>query len=242
MIRTQRKLAIGSMLVVLALFLAWHVTPALAADETPRVSSSSITSEFPRGFSIKLQATGGTEIASVAVRLTIGQNTSGAYNYLDLTKGQVVDGELFWRTDTANRYVPPGTVITYRFEIEDATGSRQETKPRQFIYRDPRFDWKEVAEGQVTVAYHGPVRSRAQEVLEIMIETIDKMASVLGPDTGEPIRVTLYNSRPEMLPALPPGAKRSGASSSRWARHRRSLARSCCLVEPMELGARPRMR
>ena len=207
MIWTQRKLAIGSMLVVVALFLAWHVTPALAADETLRVTSSSITSEFPRGFSIKLQATGDTEIASVAVRLTIGQNTHGAYNYLDLTRGRVVDGELFWRTDTANRYVPPGTVITYRFEIEDATGSRHETKPQQFIYRDPRFDWKEVAEGQVIVAYHGPVRSRAQNVLEIMNETIDKRASVLGPDTGEPIRVTIYNSRREMLPALPPGSQ-----------------------------------
>ena len=207
MIGTERKWATTSVLVVVALFLAWHVTPALAADETPQVTSSSVTSEFPRGFSIKLQAAGDTEIASIAVRLSIGQKTSSAYNYLDLKRGRVVDGELFWRTDTADRYVPPGTIITYRFEIEDATGGRQQTKPQQFIYRDPRFDWSEVAEGQVTVAYHGPVRSRAQEVLEIMTETIDKMASVLGPHTAEPIRVTIYNNRREMLPALPPGSQ-----------------------------------
>ena len=194
--------------VLLLIFLVtlWPTAIAEADDSPIRVESSSVTSDFPSGILFRLQATGDNDIESVAVRFRIGQQTTGAYDYLDFESAPVIDGQLFYRTNTAPRYIPPGTIITYNFEIQDSEGNRLDTETREFIYEDVRFDWDEVSEGSVAVAYHGPVKSRAELILDAMIQTIDHMGPLLGADTESPIRVTMYNNVKEMLEALPPGS------------------------------------
>jgi hypothetical protein len=208
--------------VLAAMLMLWYVAPAYAdegeEDGPISVVSSVITSEFPEGFRINVEASGEAEIVSVAVRLRIGQLTRGAYDYLcqrgdlipaaewrcnDLESAQTVDGELFWRTNTRG-YIPPGTIITYSFEIEDSEGTVLKTQEEEFIYYDVRFKWDEVSEGAVTVSYHGPVKTRAEIVLDAIVQTLARIGPLLGSDIEEPIRVTMYNNVKEMLEALPP--------------------------------------
>ena len=216
--------AYGRLVKLLTILMAaasilWAVAPVHAEGETIEVKSSSVTSEFPDGFRIEVEASGESEVKSIAIRLKAGQRTTVAYGYLcpagspealtglrceGLEPAQLVNGELLWRTDTGPRYIPPGTIITYNFEIEDSKGARLETEQQQFIYEDIRFEWHETSTGPVTVAYHGPVKRRAEIVLETIVETLNHMGQVLGAGTEEPIRVTMYNNVKEMLDALPP--------------------------------------
>lgn len=191
-------------LAAVAMASPWDSSNAEAA--AIEIVSTSVTSEFPEGFRIKAEVKAENEIQSVAVRLRIGQQTRGAYEYLDFEKGTLVNAELFWRTSTSARYVPPGTIITYNFEVEDDAGTRVDTQPEQFIYYDARFHWEEVSGGPVAVAYHGPVKTRAETILEAILETLEIMGPVLGAAIEEPIRVTMYNNVKEMLEALPPGS------------------------------------
>ncbi len=198
----------------------WSAGPADADASSIKIKSSSVTSEFPDGFRFLLEASHDNDITFVAVRLKVGQQTSASFNYLcdasgqgaetwrcdELDVGKVVDGELLWRTNTAANYIPPETLITYSFEIEDSEGNTLETEQEEFIYRDIRYEWKEVSDGPVTVAYHGPVLTRANIVLETVIETIDTMAPLLGAEAEGPIRVAVYNNNLEMLGALPRGS------------------------------------
>ncbi len=115
-----------------------------------------------------------------------------------------MDGEILWRTATAGGYIPPETIITYSFEVVDADGNRLSTEERELIYEDVRFTWERVSGGPVTVAYHGPVITRAEAVLDAILQTLENMGPVLGADIDDPIRVALYNNRKEMLEALPP--------------------------------------
>ncbi|MCH8309961.1 MAG: hypothetical protein IIB17_05625 [Chloroflexi bacterium] len=170
------------------------------------VVSTSVDSEFPDGMRFKAQIQGENEIDSVAVRFRIGQEIRGAYEYLEFEKANLVNSELFWRTNTSARYIPPGTIITYNFEIEDSEGNRLDTEREEFIYFDARFEWNEVEDGPVAVAYHGPVKTRAIIILDAIIETLDIMGPLLGADTTIPIRVTMYNNVKEMLDALPPAS------------------------------------
>jgi len=217
--RTHRRVVKLLTILLAAAPLLWSVALVHAEGETIEVKSSSVTSEFPNGFRIEVEASGDSEIKSIAIRVKIGQRTSGAYGYLcpagsleassglrceGLEPARLVNGELFWRTDTGSRYIPPGTIITYNFEIEDSKGARLETEQQQFIYEDIRFEWHETSTGPVTVAYHGPVKRRAEIVLEAILETLDHMGPILGAGTEEPIRVTMYNNVKEMLEALPP--------------------------------------
>ena len=194
---------VASLVAVAFLFVSGSSTDA----QSPfRLVSSSVTSEFPDGIRFKVKVAGDEEIASLAVRFRIGQATTGSYDYLDDETAALDDFELFWRTNSTSRYIPPGTIITYNFEIEGVGGSRVDTEPQQFIYKDVRFDWSEVTEGPVTVAYHGPVKSRAEKVLSAIVETLAHIGPILGADIDEPIRVTMYNNVKEMLEALPPGS------------------------------------
>ena len=199
--------------------LLGRAAPVSADEEAIEIVSSSVTSEFPEGIRFKIEARGQNEITSIAVRLRIGQQTSDVYEYLcqagellpgpewicdDLETGQVVDGELFWRTFILGRYIPPGTIISYSFEVEDSEGEVLKTEPQDFIFYDARFEWQEVSRGPVAVAYHGPVKTRAEIVLDAIVVTLESLAPVLGAGTEEPIRVTMYNNVKEMLEALPP--------------------------------------
>ena len=147
-----------SVLMALAAGLAvWPASDARAAG--PTLDWHAFTSEFPSGFRVEAHASSDSDIESIAVRLKIGQQTTGAYDYLEHGQGKLVEGEFFWRTDTGGRYVPPGTIITYNFEIQDAAGQRIETEPERFVYFDARFvdedgnsQWQEVAAGTVTGA------------------------------------------------------------------------------------------
>ena len=179
---------------------------ALAEGEAIKVVSTSVVSEFPEGIRFRAEVEGESEITEVAVRIRFGQRTRGAYDYLSFEGGTLVDSELFWRTNSGARYIPPGTIVTYSFEIEDAQGNEFATEPVEFIYHDARFEWKEVSEGPITVAYHGPVKTRAGIVLDAITQTLGHMGPLLGADTSIPIRVTMYNNVKEMLEALPPGS------------------------------------
>ena len=189
-----------------ALLLGWSGTPLYGEEDSLRVVSSSVTSEFPEGIRFRLEAAGENEISSIAVRFRTGQQAIEAYDYLAFDQGTLVDSELFWRTNTLARYIPPGTIITYNFEIEDTEGTRLITEPQEFIYYDARFEWEEISLRAVAVAYHGPVQRRAEQILDAIILTMDNMVPVLGENIDDPIRVTMYNNVKEMLEALPPGS------------------------------------
>ncbi len=175
-------------------------------DSDMTVVSDSVVSEFPEGMRFSLKVEGNNEIEEISVRMKVGQSENTVYEYLEFNQDTLIESELFWRTGVRGKYIPPGTIITYHFEITDIEGNEFFTDPAEFIYYDARFEWEEVSEGPVSVAYHGPVRRRAEIILEAMIDTLDFMGPLLGADTTIPIRVTMYNNVKEMLEALPPGS------------------------------------
>ena len=199
-----RWLAASAVAVSSALLLAGGA--AAQEPETGQVEwlSTSAVSEFPTGMRFRATLSTEAEIASMAVRFRVGLQERGVYEYLDYVQGDVTSGELFWRTARAGGYIPPETIITYVFEVEDADGNLFATEPAELIFEDVRFTWERVSEGPVSVAYHGPVITRAEAVLEAILQTLENMGPVLGAGIDDPIRVILYNNQKEMLEALPP--------------------------------------
>ncbi len=174
--------------------------------ESIRILSSSATSEFPTGMRFALEATGDTPIESIKVTYNVGQQSISVYDYLKFESGEIADGDLLVRTSTSAKYIPPGSIVTYRFEIEDSMGETKVTEPSQFVFDDARFDWEEVSGGPITVLYHGPVQKRAETIRDAILSTLDTMGPILGADTETPIRVTMYNNVKEMIDALPPNS------------------------------------
>ncbi|MXX53578.1 MAG: hypothetical protein F4Z35_06530 [Dehalococcoidia bacterium] len=205
--QAARVRAVTLLIVGLALIIASAKPESVVAQgDDIRILSASVVSEFPEGMRYSIEVEGENEIEEISVRLKVGRNQNTAYEYFESDQATLVESELFWRTGIRGRYIPPGTIITYYFLIKDTEGNELATEPAEFIYHDARFEWEEVTEGPVSVAYHGPVRRRAEIVLEAITDTIAFMGPLLGADTEAPIRVTMYNNVKEMLEALPPGS------------------------------------
>ena len=170
------------------------------------VISYEAESDFPMGIRFKLEVHSKAVIEEISLRMKIGQQKSGVYEYFEIEPSDKVVAELFWSTNTSPRYIPPGTIITYSFEIKTSDGFNLETGPFEVVLYDARFEWHEVESDGVNVAYHGPVESRAEDILEAIISTKRFMAPILGVEDDGPIRVTVYNNVAEMLVALPPGS------------------------------------
>lgn len=172
--------------------------------------SSEVSSEFQEGIRFEVDVRASAEINEIAVRFRIGQREIEAYEYLEPEEpggGESVKASVFYRTNNATRYIAPGTIITYRFEITDVEGNRLDTPEYEYIYHDDRYEWDEISNGIVTVSYHGPVSFRAKDLLEATVQTLEVMGPLLGAGVDEPIRITMYNNWPEMRPALPPASE-----------------------------------
>ena len=179
----------------------------LNAENKIKILDESIKSEFPQGIRYQLQIDSPNPIEEVVVRFRIGQQTIMVYDYMELETAETIHANFFWRTNTASRYIPPGTIITYSFEILDSNSEKFITEPKEFVYDDPNYIWEYVSNGSVTVGYHGPIKRRAQAILDITFRTVEHMGPVLGSDLSIPIRITIYNNNKEMLGALAPGSK-----------------------------------
>lgn len=196
--------------VLMFLLLPNAVRPNTArADGEIEIITATAVSEFPEGFRFNLEIDSGIEIEEVAVRFRVAGKASSQYNYLDLDQAEdgsaranLTSGEYFHRTNSRDRYSPPGTIINYFFEITDVEGNLTTTDSGELIYMDARFEWDTVTDGPVTTFFHGPVGVRAKDMTRVAVETLNNMGPLLGAEIATPLRIIMYNNTAEMLGAL----------------------------------------
>lgn len=209
--RRVTGLLLGLLLAVaLVLSVSAAQTWAQTSDGEIELLSWEVASEFQEGIQFDVDVLSVAEVEDIAVRFRIGQREVEAYEYLEPEESssrESVRASVFYRTNNASRYIAPGTIITYRFEITDVEGNRLDSPEYEYIYHDDRYEWEEISNGIVTVSYHGPVSFRAKDILEAAVQTLDVMGPLLGAGVDDPIRITMYNNWPEMRPALPPASE-----------------------------------
>ena len=168
------------------------------------VTGSSVESQFPDGLTFIIDIQSEIRIDDVRVIFEVGNRGTTQYAYLDLDQSDrpLVSGEWFQRTNSNDRYIPPGSMIKYWFEVIDENGDSYFTDPETWRFDDARFEWDEVTVGTVTILYHGPVRTRAERLANAAIESLGLMAEVTGADTETPIVMVLYNNNAEMIEAV----------------------------------------
>ena len=191
--------------IIISFFIIFHNFSSLNA-EINIFKNIEVKSDFPNGINFIVETENNINIKSIAVRYTLGQQKTSIYEYLDKNVNSDNIWNLYLRTNTREKYIPPGTIVNYNFEITDLSNKIYRTQQEIFIYSDARFKWKNISNNMINVSYHGPVQSRAQLVLDTIVETIDRMSPLLGISISEPIRVTMYNNIPEMVVALPPSS------------------------------------
>ena len=185
--------------------VAATTSTAFAQQSDPvQFVDAGLVSNFPE--SIKFHASIDTqlEVEDIRVRFGVGHGDKNRYNYLDLDQaaGTLMNGELDWMFNTTGRYIPPGSIVRFHFEVLDAEGNEHLSENYETIMHDARYEWDEVDSGSIKVYYHGPVETRATRLAEAGSQLLDLMQPITGGETDTPIAVTLYNNNAEMIGAV----------------------------------------
>ena len=187
--------------------LATLAAPGAASANTGdlEVRTATAESRFPEGILFRITAESSNVIDEVRVFFKKADQTrQRAYRSIDVEPGQTVAGETLLPASGGADYIPPGTKISYHFEVRDQAGNVIRTDETEFVYIDNRFEWLTVSDGLITVYYYGEyVQARAQIILDAAKETMDNMVKVLGIAPTDPLRIVSYNNYRHMSMALP---------------------------------------
>jgi len=198
------------LLFVFALWLgigaATQLAPAslLADDAGIEVTKVSAESQFPDGIRFHIEARSNDEIDEIRVFFRLlGGSLGSAYRAVDFSPGTSISGESILLSGTGGKYIPPGTILRYSFEVRDKGGGLYRTDDQEMIYTDGRFDWETASSGLITVFYYDGDAEKAKGVLDAASEAMERMAPVLGLESSDPMRILTYNDYSDMLPAIP---------------------------------------
>ena len=201
------SLKLRFLLVLLALAIAaLSASPLVLADEGDiLVVEATAESRFPDGIIFRVEATSEGIVDEVRVFIKkADQSGRSSYRSIEIEPGESISGETLLPVAGRADYFPPGTKITYHFEVRDKAGAVVRTDQTELVYEDSRFEWLTVSDDLITVYYYGEfVEERARIILEAARETLDRMVGVLGIAPTDPLRIVSYNNYRHMVMALP---------------------------------------
>ena len=207
MVRRLRFITILLALWLTALAATWPASaPALVrAEGGVKVVEATAESNFPDGIVFHVAAESPGIIDEVRVFFKkADQSGRSAYRSFEFEPGERVESESMVSTSGSGGYFPPGTKISYHFEVRDKAGDLARTEETEFVYIDNRFQWFTVSDDLITVYYYSEyVEERARIILEAARQTMDDMVKVLGIAPTEPLRIVAYNNYRHMSMALP---------------------------------------
>jgi hypothetical protein len=185
------------------ILLGTLLSPTASAQGGIEVTAADVVNKFPEEVVFRLSAHGEATIEEVTLHYQTLPDGVMAYGRPDFTPAERVQVDFHLKgNDPPRSYLAPGTQIDYFWEIEDSAGNKLDTDPATFVYEDIRFSWDSASEGNVSVYWYAGSRSSAESALEVARDTLDKMSALLGATVDYPVKVWIYDSYQDILPAL----------------------------------------
>ena len=198
-------LVLGLALAAAAGVGAWLGSPAEADGGNIQVTQIGAETKYPDLIRFFVTATSPDEIDEIRVffRKT-GKVTARAYRHVEVEPGYTVTGEAFLATGFGADYIPPGTEITYFFEVRDGAGAVLQTPEQKVVYNNPRFDRQSLSSGSITIYFYGEgAEDDARLAVDAAVQALARMAPILGFDPTEPVRIVSYHRISDLVKALP---------------------------------------
>ncbi len=201
----QRVLLFVFALLIGAGIVAQLAPASLYADDAGiEVTKFSAESQFPDGIRFHIEARSNDEIDEIRVFFRLlGGSLGSAYRAVGFEPGISVTGEATLLSGTAGKFIPPGTILRYSFEVRDNGGGLHRTDDQEMMYTDGRFNWETASSDLITVFYYDGDAEKAKGVLDAANQAMERMAPVLGLESSDPMRILTYSEYSDMLPAIP---------------------------------------
>ena len=191
--------AAGLLLLTIAAF-----SPARSAQaEGINVISQNAQNRFPNGVQLTIIASSSAPIQEVRLRYRVppdGANVSGNPQCNGIGTNNV-SCTITVGSSMIN-FLVPGVEVHHSWEIRDAAGNSLQTDTAVFTYQDDRFQWKSIADGNITAYYYSGSDDTNRAILRAARESIDKNSRLLRTSVTFPVKLFIYATAADMQPAI----------------------------------------
>jgi hypothetical protein len=167
-----------------------------------RVVSSSHDVNFPNDVVFNLEAESDSPITEVRLLYSLENRPVQVYGYPDFEPDNRVTAEFSVKTGGSN-YIPTGVEFEYFYRITDTDGNTLETPRFTFAYNDPRYTWREVTRGDLTVVWHNLPQEEVEKVTDDVIGQLDAVRDMFGVTEFVPMKAVIVNGTLEARRAFP---------------------------------------
>jgi hypothetical protein len=188
-----------SLLSVLLLVVFLIPTPVLAKNGLAVVSSSAEV-DFPARIIFNISAESNAEITDIRLRYRIdrlehAQITSEVY--IQFIPALSVDAGWVWDMRKTGG-LPPGSSVIYWWIVADADGDTLETQPVTINIEDRRYDWDNIAEGNVILYWYEGDDVFIHELMGATQEALSELAENTGAELEDKIQIYIYASSQDL--------------------------------------------
>lgn len=195
--------AVLAAIVVSALAVLIHTPTTTNAQESPTVTDLGVENNFPDGMVFSVRAESGAGIERIRLLYKVLPDGTNARGEAEFEPGTAVEATFeLAGNNPPTIYLPPGTVIEYRWEVTDADGGVAESEQQSFFYDDSRFEWEPITGDGLTIYYYSGSADDAQRMHDAGVETLRDKSELLGTEVPFEVQVWVYENRDDMQPAL----------------------------------------
>jgi hypothetical protein len=158
--------------------------------------------EYPN--KVQFYLSGFSDEDLLEVRLEYFYNSSKilSYKYADPASGGKIQLEVTLET-SGPHYIPPGTQITYFFELTSIQGKKYQSPQIKFHYLDPSINWKSTKSKKMTLIWHDNNEDDINSLIEDVNESNSHLTELLNIPNPLPITGVILNNRQESDEAFP---------------------------------------
>ncbi len=183
----------GLLLLLLALAGGVGGLPArpAAAQTAPALAPTQIVIDFPRTLTFSAVVESGSAEAAVLFYKVL---PDGAINRqpAEITTGAVT--RLTASVPVQNdAYLPAGALMQYWWGVTPSGGAAAESARQIYRYEDPRYDWQEITEAEITVHYYHD-EAVARRILTEVLAASAEMAALLQVTLPYPVHIYVWRN------------------------------------------------
>jgi hypothetical protein len=195
--RIRRQLLARSLLLLPLLLALLAFRAPAAAQAAPVIEPSAVENKFPDGVVFRATATASEPISEIRLRYAILPDGTAASARPEFDSGSSATVEV-----ALDEYLAPGTIIKYHWEVS-AGGQKTESPEETFFYDDIRFPWQKLEGDGLSVYHYTGDDEVVQNLHEVGVKTLADAEALLGVKVPFPVNVWIYETRDDMVPALP---------------------------------------
>ena len=203
--RLRRVAAALPVLGVLLIASLLPTPPVVHA--APTAAAATVEAPDPASMTFKVSVQSDADLAEATLNYTLlnasGANVGGSIK-ADVAGGKSANLSATLQTNSAQRYIPVGTKLTYSWTVTDKNGGKLTTPSQDYVFLDGRFQWTSKTSGLVTVYWYGGNDRNANDALQGAADSIDKNQKLLNVTMPYPIRIVVYRNSAEGKPAQQP--------------------------------------